>query len=109
MSRPPFLALAVAASLGAAAVVAITSASALADKTVTIRSDVAEVTSMQFVMLPGGSVKAVVFGRSQYASGGFSPVEAFDVVLPPAHAISVQVNNLASGQGLTFYKTQAGL
>lgn len=109
MNRPTLLALAVAASLGAAAVVAVTSTEALADKVVTVLSAPAEVTSMEFRPLAGGTVHARVCGRSQYSGGVLTPGTCFDVVLPAANAIAVSVNALAAGNALTFWKTQEGL
>lgn len=82
---------------------------ALADRTITLLSAPASIYSMRFVPQTGGAVAAEVCGRTQQTDGGVTQVTCYSVTLPSGHAISVAVNGLATGQALTFWRTQENL
>jgi hypothetical protein len=82
---------------------------AVADKTVTYLSTGAKWDSMTFSPAPGGGVTAEVCGHTTIQGGGNGPATCHRIVLPAAHAISVDVNALATNRGLPFWKTQEGL
>jgi hypothetical protein len=83
-------------------------ATALADKTFTYQSAPAVVLSMTFLPRTNGNVFATVCG-STVATAGAPPLPCKDIELPAANPIAVEVQALANGDALTFWKTQNGL
>lgn len=90
-------------------VVALAAVAALADKTVTTLTAPSVVTAMTFYPQTGGAVHARVCGKSKFTDGGFTHDSCYDVLLPNGNATAVDVNTLATGKGLTFWKNQEGL
>lgn len=90
-----------------AAGLALFSAGALADKTLTYLKAGSEVTSLHFD-ISSGKVVANVCGRAPLSGGGFGPVSCYPTVLTSG-AIFTNVNNLATGGALTFWQGQEAL
>ena len=109
MKKPSTLALLAAGAVGAAVAFTLVPLTANADKTVTYTTANAEVVSMDFTPQAGGAVFARVCGRTKDSVGNLTQQTCYSTLLPSGNAIATSVNSLATGQALTFWKTQEGL